>query len=113
MQSPEPEIVTSSATLVSNLIDTGQRLAQDGGGAGVWADQGIQTAGLVPIARPGAGERGMGADGHNPQPAQVVQGIAGDGLRTALSASGLRFTTSLDASAPASRIGRVQRATGS
>jgi len=30
---------------------------------------------------PRGGERGMGADGHQPQPAQAVQGINGNGLR--------------------------------
>jgi len=42
------------------------------------------TAGSLPVARAGAGERGMGADGHHPQHPQAVQGVSGIGLRSRL-----------------------------
>jgi hypothetical protein len=85
--------------------------AKDGSGAGVWPDQGIQTAGSVPIAGPGAGERGMGADGHHPQPAQTVLGIAAKGLREQPSVQrGLGAKTLVEATTAASCIGRVQLA---
>lgn len=51
------------------------------------------TAGSLPVARAGAGERGMGADGHQPQPAQAVQGINGNGL---MAGSRIDFTKAVN-----------------
>ena len=55
--------------------------AQNRGGTSIWPDQRGQRPGSVPITGSRAGERGMGPDGHHPQPAQAVQGINGNGLR--------------------------------
>ena len=56
--------------------------AQNDRGTSIHSDQGRPRPGSLPIARDGEGDRGMGADGRDSQPAQAVPGIARNDLRS-------------------------------
>jgi len=47
--------------------------------------------GLIPVARGGEGEKGMGVDGHHSKTSRTFQGIYGKGLRECFDTAVVRY----------------------